>query len=112
MTCAYESGSNPFTVPAGGSSLHVVAIGGKGGSVGEPTCPPLGTEGGQGGPGAIVSDDIQVSGGSTMYAVIGANGGQTPGGGGGGAGGTGTGPGVVRWRVRWRGRLGSAPLAG
>jgi len=93
VTCTYESGSNPFTVPAGVSSLHVVAIGGKGGSISEPTCPGfIITGAGRGGPGATVSGDIQVTGGSTLYATVGANsGGQTPGGAGGGAGGTGGG---------------------
>jgi hypothetical protein len=93
VTCTFESGSNPFTVPAGMSSLHVVAIGGKGGSIGEPTCPAF-IGAGRGGPGATVSGDIQVTEGTTLYAVVGANdGGQTPGGAGGGAGGTGGGGG-------------------
>ena len=32
MICTYTSGSNPFTVPAGVFSIHVVAVGGSGGS--------------------------------------------------------------------------------
>jgi hypothetical protein len=95
VTCTYESGSNPFTVPAGVSSLHVVAVGGKGGSIGEPTCPAfIGAGAGRGGPGATVSADIQVTGGSTFYAVVGANGGQPPGDADGGTGGTGGGGGA------------------
>jgi Glycine rich protein len=79
VTCRYAAGSNPFTVPAGVSSVHVVAVGGTGG---------LG-----GGHGAVVSGDLAVSTGTTLFAVVGANGGgQTPGGAGGGAGGPGGGP--------------------
>ena len=76
VTCAYTSGSNPFTVPSGISSIHVLAVGGMGG---------LG-----GGHGAVVNGDVTVRAGRTLYAVVGANGGgQTPGGAGGGAGGSG-----------------------
>jgi hypothetical protein len=75
VTCAYTSGSNPFTVPAGVISLNVVAVGGMGGGTG-------------GAYGAHVSGDISSTPGSTLYAVVGANGGGgTPGGGVGGAGG-------------------------
>jgi hypothetical protein len=96
VTCTYESGSNPFTVPTGVSSLHVVAIGGAGGSVAEQTCPAATAESGQGGPGAIVSGDVQVTEGSALYAVVGANGGgQTPAGAAGGRGGTGGGGGSL-----------------
>lgn len=94
VTCTYESGSNPFTVPAGVSSLHVVAIGGAGGSVAEQTCPAATAGSGRGGPGAAVSGDVQAVQGSTLYAVVGANGGgQTPAGAAGGRGGTGGGGG-------------------
>lgn len=81
----FTSGSNSFTVPAGLTSIHVVAVGGVGGSN------LVGTPGGQG---ASVTGDLSVTGGSTLYAVVGkngANGGgigagsQAPGGFGGGA---------------------------
>jgi hypothetical protein len=76
VTCGYSAGSNLFTVPAGVASIHVVAVGGKG-------------SGNSGGFGALVSGDLPVSAGSTLYAVVGANGGgQTPGGAGGGTGAT------------------------
>jgi hypothetical protein len=76
VACTYSSGSNPFTVPAGVTSIHVVAVGGKG-------------AGNSGGAGAVVSGDLSVSSGSTLFAVVGANGGgQTPGGAGGGTGAT------------------------
>ncbi len=74
VTCTYASGTNPFTVPSGVSSIHAVAVGGKGG--------------GTGGDGALVTGDIDVTPGSTLYAVVAGNGGaQTPGSNGGGAGG-------------------------
>jgi hypothetical protein len=76
VTCTYTSGSNPFTVPSGVSSIHVEAVGGMGGLGGRH--------------GAVVSGDLAATSGSTLYAVVGANGGgQTPGGAGGGAGGPG-----------------------
>ncbi len=78
VTCTYSSGSNPFTVPAGVTSIHVVAVGGRGG-------------GNSGGSGAMVSGGLHVSAGSVLYAVVGANGGgRTPGGAGGGTGATDT----------------------
>ena len=78
VTCTYTSGSNPFTVPAGVFSIHVVAVGAGGSSSGVTP----------GGPGAVVSGDLPVKAGSTLYAVVGANaGGQMEGGADGGAGG-------------------------
>jgi hypothetical protein len=95
VTCSYTSGSNPFDVPAGVSSIHAVAVGGTGGSSGVRDCSVMAATGaGRGGPGATVSGDIPVTAGSTLYAVVGANGGgQTPSGAGGGRGGTGGGGG-------------------
>ncbi len=66
VRCTYRSGSNPFTVPAGVSSIRVVAVGGTGGSS------PTG--GGVGGAGAVVTGDLPVVGGSTLYAIVGGNG--------------------------------------
>lgn len=66
VTCTYTSGSNPFTVPAGVFSIHVVAVAGRGGDS---------IFGGVGGDGAVVSGDLPVKAGSTLYALVGANGG-------------------------------------
>ena len=49
VTCTYTSGSNAFVVPAGVSSIHVVAVGGVGSGV---------TGGAGGGHGAVVSGDV------------------------------------------------------
>jgi hypothetical protein len=77
VVCTYTSGSNPFTVPAGVSSVHVRAVGGRGGN--------------SGGAGAVVSANLQVTAGSTLYAVVGGNGAGdgVPGANGGGRGGPG-----------------------
>jgi hypothetical protein len=84
----------PFTVPAGVSSLHVVAIGGRGG-----------TGAGMGGFGATVTADLAVTPGQVLYIEVAGNGGDvdtsanTPGtggvngGGAGAAGGAGAGAG-------------------
>lgn len=89
VTCTYTSGSNPFTVPSGVSSVHVVAVGGKGGD----SFLPQGC--GAGAFGAVVSGDVLVTPGSTLYANVGGNGGGCPNtqgsggtGGGGNAGGS------------------------
>ena len=62
LSCT-TAGEHAFTVPYGTTSIHVVAIGGRGG-------------GGYtlGGPGARVEADVRVSGGSTLYAEVGGNG--------------------------------------
>ena len=77
VVCTYSSGSNPFTVPAGVSSVHVRAVGGRGGNGGAV--------------GAVVSANLQVTAGSTLYAVVGGNGqgDGVPGANGGGRGGPG-----------------------
>lgn len=69
MTCTYESGSNPFTVPEGVSSIHVVAVGGAGD--GEPTS---GGRAGDGGAGTPVEGDLAVASGATLHAIVGRNG--------------------------------------
>jgi hypothetical protein len=86
VTCTYTSGSNSFAVPPGVSSVHAVAVGGKGG------VDSFFFQGA--GPGAVVSGDLSVAGGSTLFAVVGTNAnqstpGDTPGGAGGGNGGGG-----------------------
>jgi len=73
VTCTYMSGSNPFTVPAGVFSIHVVAVGGAGGAGDQFGFP-------EGRPGAVVSGDLPVKMGSTLYAVVGANAGALGGG--------------------------------
>jgi hypothetical protein len=87
VTCEFMSGSNPFTVPDRVSSIHVVAVGGMGGP--GAFDPSLAAHG------ATVSGDVTVTPGSTLYAVVGTNGGyigsqpgQTPGGANGGSGAT------------------------
>ena len=64
VTCTYTSGSNPFVVPNGVSTVHVVAVGGSGAS----------TNSAVGGFGARVAADLTVSAGDTLYAVVGGNG--------------------------------------
>lgn len=67
-------GEQAFTVPDGVTSLHVVAIGGKGGN-GE--APGLN---GAGGYGAMVTTDLQVPQGvHTLYVDVGGNGGSAAG---------------------------------
>ncbi len=79
VTCTYTSGSNPFAVPAGVFSIHVLAVGGSGGSS------FFGGVGSDGGDGAVVSGDLPVKAGSTLYALVGAAGVDSRLGGGGGA---------------------------
>jgi Glycine rich protein len=74
-----------FTVPAGVTSIHVIAVGGRGGA------DPLG--GSVGGYGAVVSADLPVTPGQVLYVQVGANGGDgslVPSFNGGGAGGDAT----------------------
>ncbi|HTU76761.1 MAG TPA: RICIN domain-containing protein [Trebonia sp.] len=59
-------GEHAFAVPLGLTSIHVVAIGGAGGSGYVP-----------GGLGARVEADVRVSPGSTIYAEVGGNGAST-----------------------------------
>jgi hypothetical protein len=58
-----ETGEHPFVVPAGVTSIHVVAVG-KTGDAGN------GTLAGAGGDGAMVTADVAVSPGSTVYAEV------------------------------------------
>jgi hypothetical protein len=60
VSSSYNSGSNAVAIPAGVSSVHVRAVGGSGQG---------------GGRGAVVAGDLAVTGGSTLYAVVGAGGG-------------------------------------
>jgi hypothetical protein len=66
QTCTYTgAGEDTFTVPAGVSSLHVVAVGGLGG----------GREDHLGGFGAHVSADVPVQSGAVLYVEVAGNGG-------------------------------------
>ena len=58
------AGEYSFTVPAGVSSLHVVAVGGTGGS----------SNGSPGGEGADVTANLSVTAGQTLYLEVGGNG--------------------------------------
>src|SRR3954463_15131456 len=85
----YTGAEQNFTVPAGVTSMHVVAIGGKGGANHYQTvC---------GGFGAMVSADIAVTPGQVLIVAVGGNGGDAengPGGAGGfNGGGAGGNPG-------------------
>ena len=76
----YTGAEQTFTVPAGVSSVHVVAVGGAG----------SGTIRGSaaGGLGALVGGDLSVAGGQTLYVEVGGSGSTSgPGFNGGGAGG-------------------------
>jgi hypothetical protein len=66
QTCTYTgSGQDTFTVPAGVSSLHVVAVGGLGG----------GREDHPGGFGAKATADVPVQTGALLYVEVAGNGG-------------------------------------
>jgi Glycine rich protein len=73
VTFASTGAEQEFTVPGGVTSLHVVLVGGKGGST------PLG---GSAGFGARVEGDLPVSPGAVLYVVVAGNGGTGTGGGG------------------------------
>jgi hypothetical protein len=62
VTCTYTSGSNPFKVPGGVSTIHVVGVGGAG-------CCFFGGRA----HGARVEGDLAVVRGTTLYAVVGGN---------------------------------------
>jgi hypothetical protein len=82
MTCvfSYSGSEQTFTVPAGVTSLHVVAIGGHGAA---------GGAGEAGGNGAMVTADLTSSEGTVLYVEVGGDG-SAGGFNGGGAAGTGT----------------------
>jgi hypothetical protein len=84
------TGEHPFTVPAGVTSVHVVAVGGKGGDV---------VSSGAGGLAGTATADLAVIPSETLYAEVGGNGGDNgaPAFGAGGANGGGAGgAGVTR----------------
>jgi Glycine rich protein len=61
-TFSYTGAEQTFTVPAGVTSVHVVATGAVGGTP---------EEGGTGGRGAVVSGDLSVTPGEALYAEVG-----------------------------------------
>jgi hypothetical protein len=61
-TYSYTGAEQPFTVPAGVSSVHVVAVGAAGGSSASSI---------PGGKGARVSGDVSVTPGQTLYVEVG-----------------------------------------
>ncbi|HET7029143.1 MAG TPA: choice-of-anchor D domain-containing protein [Candidatus Limnocylindrales bacterium] len=72
VTCTYLSGSHVLTIPAGVTTVHVLAVGGHGGQNGW-----NGVEGNTNsvvGHGAMVTADLAVTPGSTLRAVVGGNG--------------------------------------
>src|SRR5262245_46190618 len=90
VVCTYTAtgSEQQFTVPAGVTSLHLVAIGGQGGSAGA-----------AGGFGDRLEGDLAVTPGATLYVEVGGNGadggfnGGAAGGGAGGCSGLGGSPG-------------------
>jgi hypothetical protein len=89
-TFTYTPAEQQFIVPAGVSTLHVVAVGARGGN-------GAGPEAGAGGLAAMATADLPVTPGQTLFVLVGGNGnpGQIPaaalggfngGGGGGGSG--------------------------
>jgi uncharacterized repeat protein (TIGR01451 family) len=73
-TFTYTGKEEEFKVPAGVTSVHVVAVGGAGGS-GAGT---FGGKGGAGGLGAVVSGDLGVTAGETLYVEVGGMGPSEP----------------------------------
>jgi hypothetical protein len=74
VRCTAINAEQTFVVPTGVSSVRVVAVGASGGhgDLGA----ALGGVGGAGGVGAVVSGDLRVTAGSTLYVIVGGTGGQ------------------------------------
>ena len=83
-----EGKEQEFKVPAGVTSVGVVAVGGVGGSG---TANPGAGPGGAGGLGAIVTGNLAVTPGQTLYVEVGGNGESGEGKGAGGFNGGGSG---------------------
>jgi hypothetical protein len=86
-TFEYSGGQQEFKVPAGVTSIAVEAVGAAGaGAQGEVTVDKLTfAAGGAGGRGAVVTGQVSVTPGSTLYVEVGGAGGQPTGGFNGGA---------------------------
>ena len=76
-TFLYTGAQQTFVVPEGVTSVHVLAVGGRGGNEAAP-------EGGAGGAAAEVSGDVEVLPGQKLFVEVGGMGGDAPGGGAGG----------------------------
>lgn len=82
QTFSYTGGEQTFTVPAGVHSVEVSAVGGRGGNgdvahngpSGAPGAP--GTVSKLGGPAALVTGELSVTPGETLYVEVGGNGGE------------------------------------
>jgi len=85
VTCTYGSGTNTFIVPKGVATLHVAAVGGRGGA--SPSTYEGFYPGAPGGFGARVTGDVSVTPGESLFVVVGGNGGLATGGSNGGGGG-------------------------
>ncbi len=73
QTFTFTGGEQTFLVPAGVTKLHLLVVGGSGGSSGSP-----------GGVGDQVKADLQVTPGQTLYVEVGGDGQNSAGGGAGG----------------------------
>lgn len=82
-TFNYTGSEQTFTVPSGVTSIHVVAQGGNGGEPDAAFRPPAG------GAGGLVTADLAVTPGETLYVEVGGNGGGNGGPGGFNGGGRG-----------------------
>jgi hypothetical protein len=71
VTFKYTGHGTRYEVPAGVTSVHVVAVGGAGGSG---INWPGGGQGGAGGRGAVVSGNVRVEPGEQLYVEVGGNG--------------------------------------
>lgn len=79
LTKTFSSASNTgttgtFVVPAGVTSIHMEAIGGKGGDVPVSPFDPWDSSPQIGGYGALVSGDVSVTPGQTLYVYVAGNG--------------------------------------
>ncbi|HZQ35041.1 MAG TPA: Ig-like domain-containing protein [Dehalococcoidia bacterium] len=72
LTFSFTGTEQSFTVPANVTSIHVVAIGGSGGSGNAFSV--SGGASGTGGHGALVTGDLAVTPGQTIYVEVGGNG--------------------------------------
>ena len=81
VTCTYSSGTHTFAIPKGVSTVHVVAVGARGGASAPNSAGFPAVAGGFGG---RVTGDVSVTPGESIFAVVGGNGGLGTGGSNGG----------------------------
>src|ERR1700687_2194335 len=70
VSCSSVRAEQAFTVPAGVSSLHIQAVGGSGGGG---AVAGNGNGPGFNGAGAVITADVPVTPGSTLYVTVGGN---------------------------------------